>query len=134
MKKSEKIITTICISLFIIFLLYMFISLFLIKTENFNEKEYILASLETTQTQNGDFFLGCGSINNGIKYFCYFIDNGSHIPKLIDYGKVTIYIGYKQAKVIEKRGKYFFNRSIYYDFYLPQGTIKENFFVNLSDY
>jgi len=107
-----------------------------IKTKEVDDEFEIVFLQDNTVTQ-GSFFLGCGNINSSMKYIFYYKRDESYKMFMVDYYGVEIVITDKKSYVKQIRtvktdaiiNKFAFgllpeNR---YIFYVPEGTIKQNY-------
>ena len=93
------------------------------------EKEYELKSLKTSETIEGDFFLGSGDLDGTIRYFAYIknSEDNSFKPIFVLYDKVRITETNNRPKLIVTESLH----GKKYHFYIPENSIKEYFVPDL---
>jgi hypothetical protein len=100
-------------------------------------------ALEDNITTSGEFFLGTGYVDGNMEYFYVVKDGKGKRIDSIEANKVTIvdHEGKPHIKVYEPRFKSKFVASLfdvpfaldnYYEFYIPKGTIKQNYNIDLK--
>lgn len=101
---------------------------------------YKLESLEDGQGQSGTFFLGCGKINEELKYSFYYKDKGYFKLEQLNpsYTKIKYepnprYIIYTTVETDNLYNKFvigFFFEDESYVLCVPKGTIKNNYYLD----
>ena len=100
---------------------------------------YKIESLQDNNSVNGNFFLGCGSIEGEMKYVFYYEVNGGFRMKQVSYTDALIKYSTDVKVVVhtEERTDSFINlfavdfpKDDTYEIFVPKGTIKNNYNLN----
>ena len=103
------------------------------------DTQWNIESLQDGNSVNGNFLLGCGSVNGKMKYSFYYQYNDGYKMQQLDIDDVVVKYSDKTPVVIEHKTtmvdpkKAFINyfaiddNSKTYDIYIPKGTIKTNY-------
>lgn len=93
------------------------------------EVKYDLVSLSSNSAYNGQFFLGTGRVENELQgTFAYKQDNIIRLKTVpISEGDQFIYTSESPKVIIYIRDKKLWKTTSYCKFYIPEGSIKQNF-------
>ncbi|MFA5299625.1 MAG: hypothetical protein WC389_15660 [Lutibacter sp.] len=100
--------------------------------------EFEIVTLQDNSQTEGNFFLGCGYINGTMKYVFYYKSDKSYKLFMVNYYSAEIIITNKKAfnqqirtvktdALINKFALDFYLSENRYVFYVPEGTIKQNY-------